>query len=148
MRGWLDAHKPAGSARVHLLLAAMMWTLVGTVLLLFGVCQVPSGHLASDALLLVLAVAAGWVKGRFVLDRAAGRVIERIRTRGDRRCIGGFLSLRTWALVALMMVAGRTLRGSLVPGVIVGLVYAAVGTALLVASRRLWQASYRCGTGV
>ena len=96
---------------------------------------------------LVLAAAAGWAKGRFVLARAAGRVIERIRTRGDGRCIGGFLSLRTWALVALMMVAGRTLRHSFVPAVIVGLAYAAVGTALLVAARRLWQAAYRSRTG-
>lgn len=148
MRAWLDAHKPAGSARVHLLLAAMMWTLVGIALLVFGVSQVRTGHLASDALLLVLAAAAGWAKGRFVLDRAARRVIERIRTRGDGRCIGGFLSLRTWALVALMVVAGRTLRHSFVPAVIVGLAYAAVGTALLVATRRLWQAAYRSRTGL
>ena len=147
MRDWLDAHKPAVSVRVHLLLAAMMWTLVGIALLLFGVCRGPTGYVASNPLLLVLAVVAGCLKGRFVLDRAAGHVMERIRTRGDGRCIGGFLSLRTWALVALMMVAGRTLRHSFVPAVIIGLAYAAVGTALLVAARRLWQASYRSRTG-
>lgn len=148
MRDWLDAHKPAVSVRVHLLLAAMMWTLVGIALLFFGVCRVSSGQVASNSLLLVLAVVAGCLKGRFVLDRAAGHVMERIRTRGDGRCIGGFLSLWTWALVALMMSAGRLLRGSFVPRAIVGLIYAAVGIALLVAARRLWHAWYRCRTGV
>jgi hypothetical protein len=38
---------------------------------------------------------------------------------------------------------GRFLRGGLVPRAIVGLIYAGVGTALLVASRQLWYAWYR-----
>ena len=87
-----------------------------------------------------------WVESRTILigrsdendltidDPSVASHHVRIERRGDGRCIGGFLSLRTWALVALMMVAGRTLRHSFVPAVIIGLAYAAVGTALLVAA--------------
>lgn len=58
----------------------------------------------------------GVVKSGFVLDRAARGEIARIRARGDGRCVGGFLSLRTWGFVLLMMVGGRVLRGTLAHG--------------------------------
>ena len=139
----MEAYKPAASARTHLLLAAAMWTVVGTLLLSFGVRWTLAGQIPLDWLLLATTVAAGWLKARFVLRRPARRMIERIRTRGDGRCVGGFLSIRSWAFVALMAGAGRLLRGELLPRTIVGLVYVAVGTALLLASHELWRAWYR-----
>ena len=144
MRHRLEAYKPAASARAHLLAAAAMWAVVGGLLLLFGVRWGLSVDIPCGALWLAGAVVAGLLKARFVLQRTARRLIERIRTRGDGRCIGGFLSLRSWAFVLLMIVLGRFLRSGLVPRTIVGLVYTGVGTALLVASRQLWYAWYRC----
>jgi hypothetical protein len=91
-------------------------------------------------LLVAAAVALGLIKARFVLDRTAIRMIERIRARGDGRCIGGFQSLRSWVFVLLMVAAGRLLRGSPLPRIVAGLLYLAVGTALLLATRRLWHA--------
>lgn len=143
MRNRLDSLKPAAPARVHLLLAAAMWTVVGGLLAFFGARWVLSTDLALAMPLLVLAAVGGLLKARFVLDAAARRTVERIRTRGDGRCIGGFLSLGTWGFVILMAAAGRLLRGSPLPRIGVGFVYAAVGLALLLASRRLWQAWHR-----
>jgi hypothetical protein len=138
MRHWLLAHKPAASRRTHILLAAILWSAVGTLLLVLGIRWTLPARAA--ALLLPFAVLAGVLKARFVLDRVARRVIDRIRTRGDDRCLGGFLSPKTWALVAVMMIAGRLLRGSPLPRTIIGLLYITVGTALLLASRRQWRA--------
>jgi hypothetical protein len=138
----LNAYKPAASARVHLLLAALMWTVVGALLLFFGVRWVLASQTAHAAWLLAAAALAGVLKGELVLRRAARRMIERIRARGDGRCVGGFLSWRTWAFVAVMAAAGRLLRGSAVPRIVVGVIYAAVGTALLLSVRRLWHAWY------
>jgi hypothetical protein len=140
VRDRLEAYKPAASARTHLLLAAAMWTVVGAVLVLLGVKWTLNGKMPLRWLLLAAAVVAGGLKARFVLRRAADRMIERIETRGDGRCIGGFLSIRSWAFVALMAGAGRLLRGELLPRAVVGLIYVAVGTALLLAGRRLWHA--------
>ena len=39
-----------------------------------------------------------------------------------------------------MIIAGRLMRGSPAPRIIVGLIYTAVGTALLLGARRLWSA--------
>ena len=92
-----------------------------------------------------VAVTVGLLKGRVVLERSAVRIIERIRERGDDRCVGGFLSPKTWLLVLLMMVSGRVLRAALLPTPMVGFLYAAIGVALLWASRRLWGACQRPG---
>ena len=143
MRDRLEAYKPAASARTHLLLAAAMWTAVGAVLVLFGVRWALNGQIPLPWLLLAVAVVAGGLKARFVLRHAAERMIERIRTRGDGRCLGGFLSIRSWAFVALMAGAGRLLRGELLPRAVVGLIYVAVGTGLVLAGHRLWSAWYQ-----
>lgn len=140
MWNWLDLHKPAASARLHLLLAATMWTVVGALLLVFGARWLLTTPARWAWGLLAIAMVIGLLKARFVLDRAAQRTIERIRTRGDGTCIGGFLSLRTWAIVALMAGAGRFLRSGLLPLSVGGFIYAAVGTALLLATRLLWRA--------
>lgn len=142
----LNAYKPAASARVHLLLAALMWTVVGALLLFFGVRWVLTSQTAHAAWLLAVAAAAGVLKAELVLRRAARRTIERIRARGDGRCVGGFLSWQTWAFVGVMAAAGRLLRGGPAPRIIVGVIYAAVGTALLLSVRRLWHAWYIHGT--
>jgi len=140
MLGWLRSLKPAAPARTHLLAASLMWTVVGGTLVLLGVRWILSGQIGHRWPLVMAAACIGVAKSRFVLDRAAGRVVERIRRRGDGRCLGGFLSLRTWALVIVMMVCGRLMRGGLLPHPVVGFVYTAVGTALLISARSLWWA--------
>jgi hypothetical protein len=140
MREWLETYKPRASARWHLLLAALLWTLVGMLLLLFGSAWVLQANVAYTPVLLTVAVVAGLAKTWLVLNRTARRIVDRIRSRGDGRCLGGFLSVRTWLFVAGMMAAGRWLRTGPTPKAAVGLVYVAVGIALLLGSRILWQA--------
>ena len=140
MHEQLDAYKPIAPARVHLLLAALMWTVVGSVLAVVGGHWVLGASLAHPGLWLILAAALGFLKARFVLLRTARRVVNRIRTRGDDRCIGGFVSWRTWAFIALMAGLGYVLRHGLLPHAVVGFIYVAVGVALLVASTSLWRA--------
>ena len=144
MRNLIDGLKPAASARLHLLLAATMWTVVGSMLTYFGARWTLSGKAAyaPAPLLLALATALGALKARYVLDRSARRIAERIGARGDGRCLGGFVSLQTWVLIALMATAGRLLRGGIASRTIVGFIYVAVGTALLLGSLRLWHAWY------
>lgn len=147
MSEWREAYKPAAPARLHLLLAAGMWTGVGALLLVFGVRWVLPAESRYVPLWLGLAVAGGCIKARFVLRRSAQRIIARIKSRGDGRCIGGFLSWRTWLLVALMVIGGRVLRRGLLPEAVVGLIYVLVGTALLLAAAQLWNAGLKWDSG-
>ncbi|HWR96898.1 MAG TPA: hypothetical protein VN317_00595 [Candidatus Methanoperedens sp.] len=143
----LERWKPRAARRTQLLLAGTLWSCVGAALLVAGARWTLRGAGApAGALLIALGTAAGLLKGWFVLDRVAARVADRIAARGDGRCAGGFLSLRSWLLVALMSAAGRLLRGGLVPPVAVGTLYVAIGTGLLFSSRIAWLRWRSAGT--
>ena len=136
----LERWKPRAAGRTQVLLAAALWTIVGTLLLGFGArWTLEAFGGGAGALAVALGIGAGLLKGRFVLDKAAGRIVDRIAARGDGRCVGGFLSWRTWLLVALMSGAGRLLRGGLLSHAVVGPLYAAIGAGLLFSSRIAWK---------
>lgn len=139
-RSRLERWKPRAAGRTQLLLAAALWSVVGSVLLAVGArWTLEALGPRLGALLTALGAAAGLLKGRFVLDRAAARIADRIAERGDGRCLGGFLSVRSWLLVALMSGAGRLLRGGLVSHAVAGPLYAAIGAGLLFSSRIVWR---------
>jgi hypothetical protein len=129
----------------QLMLAWLIWVVVGAGLAGFGARWLWQAAPASAPWIAIAAVAIGVIKSRLVLDGVARKVAERIRARGDGRCLGGFLSWRTWGLVVLMMAVGRVLRGTLARG-IVGPLYIVVGCALVLSSRytrRAWREARR-----
>jgi hypothetical protein len=141
MRPWFERFKPRASGRVQIGLAAGLWSVVGSLLLFFGArWTLRSTTPGLGAGLVAAGVCVGLLKGRFVLDRTALRITGRIAARGDGHCAGGFLSLRSWLLVALMATAGRILRGGLLPLTVVGPLYTAIGAGLLFSSRIAWLA--------
>lgn len=135
----MERHKPTTSARTQLLLAELMWTAVGTMLLTFGLHWITRRYHGPGWAYAAPFLIVGLLKGRFVLDRVARRTIARIGTRGDSHCVGGFFSLTSWALVVGMMVLGQVLRASPLPRAGVGFLYVVVGTALLFSSRAFWK---------
>jgi hypothetical protein len=147
LMGWLERWKPAAGVRAHLYAAALLWTVVGLGLTAAGMAWSFSSAFPWSLLLAGAGVAAGLVKGRYVLRAMAERNAARIIARGDGRCLGGFLSLKTWLLVVLMMTSGIILRRSAVPRPVLGVLYSAVGTALLVGCVTLWRAFGSLGNG-
>lgn len=128
-------YKPGVSARIHLFLAALIWSVVGFFLLINGFFLISvQGHLWYGVAGLVL----GTAKTFFILDRVARKNVNRIKNFEDKVCIGSVYSWKTWFLVAAMIGLGRFLRTTLLPGEIVGLIYTAVGWALMLASRQMW----------
>ena len=139
MTNWADRHKPAAAMQTQLLLAWLLWATVGSALIGFGGWWMWSSAPVAAPWIGAAAIAIGAVKSKLVLDQTARSVVDRIIERGDGRCLGGFLSLRTWGLVVVMALAGRLVRGTLAGG-IVGPLYVAVGTALCLSSRISWRA--------
>jgi hypothetical protein len=136
---------PRASVRIQLLAAATMWA-VGSGILLFRGLGYVSGRYW-HAWILGIALVIGVVKARYMLDRVATKAVERIRKRGNA-CFFGFFSVKSWALVALMMGGGIAIRNIVVaPGVIgqgiLGALYLGIGTALFLADRVFWHAALR-----
>ncbi|MGD8529665.1 MAG: hypothetical protein PVH35_05060 [Syntrophobacterales bacterium] len=139
MSSWLETYKPVASSRLQLLLAGLMWSLVGVGLICVGTYWIlsTSSHIMG---LLAISLCIGLAKSLLILDRVASRIVKRIALRGEGRCMVSFYSLRVWAIVIIMMLMGRILRGAGISYSLLGLIYAAVGTSLLMSSRSIWLA--------
>ena len=137
-RSWAERWKPSAGARSHLLAAALLWTAVGTGLSAAGIIWCLSAR--KPWVPLALGFCAGVLKGIFIISKVAARNARRIVSRGDGKCLGGFLSIKTWLLVAAMMGSGMVLRHSGIPRPVLGVIYTAVGTALLAGCLSLWKA--------
>lgn len=139
MSSWLETYKPVASSRLQLLLAGLMWSLVGVGLICVGTYWIlsTSSHIMD---LLAISLCIGLAKSLLILDRVASRIVKRIALRGEGRCMVSFYSLRVWAIVIIMILMGRILRGTGISYSLLGLIYAAVGTSLLMSSRSIWLA--------
>jgi hypothetical protein len=142
---WLEARKPKAPVRVHVLLATLMWTIVGLFLFMRGAGNMMSLPDGVNPWWLIFAVFIGVLKGRLIFDKTAARIISRIESRKEDRCLGGFLSLKSWGMILLMVFLGMSLRVSHLPGVLVWGVYVAVGTGLFFSSRLFWKEWIRRG---
>ncbi len=134
----LSRFKPGVRRRTHLLLAAMLWTFIGLLLLTKGayrIVQVPEYQI----IIIITALSAGTLKSIFILDRSARRSIERILDFKDGTCLGAVYSVKTWLLVVGMMGMGIVLRNSPLPLSLLCFIYFTIGWALLFSSRLAWQ---------
>jgi hypothetical protein len=135
----------------HLWIAASIWTLVGAGLFVMGLVFwfhfpylgfLDTQHLTVGA----LAACAGLVKGKLILDRTAGRVIDRVETLQEPnplKSVYQMFGAKTIALILAMMTFGIVLRAAGVSFEVRGLIYIAVGMALLWSCRRYWVASFQ-----
>ncbi len=137
------------SRQQHLWIAGLIWTVVGAGLLTMGsvfwfhlpyLGDLDTRHLAIG----MAAIAVGLAKGRFVLDKTANRVIDRtdnLQEANPLKSIFQMFGVKTIALIASMMGIGLILRMAGMSYEIRGLVYLAVGTALLWSCFRYWSAA-------
>jgi hypothetical protein len=136
-----DRVKPRLSARTQLLLAGVLWYAVAVALGTRGI-----GWLVGAEWAFVLAAAGvllGLLKARFIMERVAKKAIGRIRERDRDKCAGGFFSWQSWLVVLGMMALGHALRLTATPRPLLGALYVAIATGLLVAGRLYWIAASR-----
>jgi hypothetical protein len=136
MKEMFYKYKPGASIRIHLLIIAVFWSVVGLFLIVR----------AEDILLLAgkwwifpLAAIIGTAKSFFVLDQMARKNINRTLSLKEGTCIGGVYSWRTWGLVVFMILLGISSRLLAVPQPIIGFIYLTVGWSLFWSSRLMWQ---------
>lgn len=132
--------KPGVSRAVHLFAAPLLWTAIGTLLMVRGFGWIGPGY---ARWLVLLALVLGTIKSRLVLDKTAKKSLRRIKEMNDNTCIGAVYSWKTWLLVGLMMAFGITMRRLTDPGMVIGTLYMAIGWALFLSSRHGWVEWYR-----
>lgn len=137
MQKFFSRYKPGVPRRTHLLLAALLWTTVGLILMVRG-----CAYLIYDSSIAFFlpAILIGSLKSFFILDKSAKKSIDRIQHLADGSCLGAVYSIKTWVLVVVMMTMGYLLRHSGISPSIIGSLYVIIGWALFFSSRAGWKA--------
>ena len=148
--GWRRLTPRAG-VRPQLVAAAVLWAVGTSVLLIRGFFYVVSpdefDHFGYGiALIGLVAVVIGLVKARLILIRYARKAVKRIKTRGHA-CFFGFFAPTSWLFILVMMGGGMMLRRTALVDhlwgrTFLGILYVAVGTALLIADVIFWRAVF------
>lgn len=137
IRQTLKKLKPGVPKRIHLLLAATLWSLIGIFLMLRGISWLTP---IEKLWIAIPALMIGTLKSLFILDRSARKGVHRILEMADGTCLGAVYSTKTWMLVLVMMGAGMALRRSSMPKELLGGIYITIGWALFYSSRHAWRA--------
>lgn len=132
---------PNGTHRGDLAaIAAALWAVIGTGLVVAGAFWLArQGETATRALVPV-ALVVGWWKARVVLSPIGRRNVRRLVEGPERRPLPDLFPPRIWLLAFLFMAVGALLRRSPMPRDVLGLVYVAVGFALLLGAWASWSA--------
>lgn len=131
----------------HLKVAFLMWGLVGSGLLIAGAVFLFGNRSLSvlsdgstnpgmaEGIGLALALSIGFIKGNLVLKKVAGKYIARIKTLPEVSPLYKTFSPKSWIMVAGMMTLGKIVRSVGIPPLVIGVIYVAVGFALVLGSR-------------
>ena len=138
----LSRFKPGVNRRTHLLMTAVLWTVIGLLLLTKGAFRLSQLN-DWQPLIIVLAVLAGSLKAYLILDKSARKGIDRILSFKEGTCFGAVYSVKTWILVLCMMGMGVILRNSSLPLSLLSFLYLTIGWALLLSSRLAWRVWFK-----
>ncbi|PIE56195.1 MAG: hypothetical protein CSA34_05665 [Desulfobulbus propionicus] len=122
-----------GSA--YLLVTPVLWTIAGLILTLRG------GHWAAVTGVywpLLVGLFLGTIKSRLIMDRVARRELRRVSTLQGDLSLDLIFPWRTRILIILMIAIGVLVR-HLIHGPYIGILYGAIGWALLYSSRLGWS---------
>jgi hypothetical protein len=143
VRAKMEAWKPGVSRSVLLRIAGVAW--MGVAIFLDGLsfswlrAETP-GRAVVAAL---IGIACALFIHRFGFLRVADRNVARILPMEGRRCAFGFMSWKSYILVAVMISMGYFLRHSSLPKLYLSVLYTAIGTALFLSSLHYLRSARR-----
>jgi len=138
----LQRFNPAIPKRFLFILAGIAWTIAGAILLFRTIPWFEDLSGIADALLLSFSIILA-VAGHFYLfSRLVEKNIARIGTLPERVCLFAFTAWRGYAMIALMVTIGISLRSSALPRYYLAVPYSAMGLILIAGSVRFFREYY------
>lgn len=132
---------PAAPRKTLVLLAGILWSVVGLVLAGVAVRWLSVVH-RNVVLAVAVAIAGGLVVHRFGFSRLAATNLTRIYGQApgkDKVCVFAFQNTRSYIIIALMMLLGYTLRHLPIPKFYLAPIYGAIGLGLFLSSLRYYR---------
>lgn len=140
---WINQLNPAVPKHWLLLVAGLMWSGVGILLITLALTWMAKGFSIVAVLLGLLGIVISVIANRFMFTRLALKNINRILASNDKACLFSFQAWTGYVIIAVMMTLGITLRNSAIPKVYLAAVYIAIGGALLLASFNYYRYFFR-----
>jgi len=134
MRGILYRLNPAVPNHWLFLLAGFLWTGVGTFLCIRAFLWLETLHDLSAALFGASGAVIAVAGKRFVFANVARKNVGRIFRLPQRACFFAFTAWRGYAMIAVMIILGITLRNTSIPKQYLAPLYIAMGGALVLSS--------------
>lgn len=135
----IDKYKPAVAGTVLLVIAGIVWQLVGIWLLFmaFSWLSVESINVlyrnsAIGVFLALLVHHLGFLK---IVNRNMNRIIQM----DGKRCIFSFIPWKSYLTIFVMVMMGALLRHSMVPKKNLSILYIGIGLALMLSSIRYFR---------
>jgi len=127
---------PSADRKVLILLAGIVWSLVGIGLMIAAsVWVLRASH--GMVIAVIVGIVAGIIIFRFGFSKLVQKNITRIYGQSpdkNKICIFAFQNIRSYFLVIVMMLMGYTLRHLPIPKIYLSPVYLSIGLALFMAS--------------
>ena len=135
----LDRLTPRVSKHYLLLVAALVWTFAGGVLLYRGFSTDHSGE-TNWTLKIIFCLAGGLLFYKVMFDRISSKHVKRIKSmETERPVVFSFFNLKSYVMMFSMITMGVTLRlTGLVSPANLALVYVTMGIPLLMSSIRFY----------
>jgi hypothetical protein len=138
---WLNRLTPRIARRYLYLVAALVWTFAGTMLLFRGMLL----FLDDDYLIwirLFISIITGILFYWLLFSKISKKHTNRIaRMQQEKPCLFSFFNIKSYILMTLMITAGISLRKSgLIPPVYLSVIYVTMGIPLFVSSIRFYHA--------
>ncbi len=130
----MESIKPLVARHWLFLLAGIMWTGVGIMLLVRAWVWLATMPISWELVLMTISAISAFLFYKFMFTNTVNKNIERVCNLPDPVSIFAFNSPKGYILVVFMIGLGITIRHSGLDTRILALVYASMGGALLLAS--------------
>ncbi len=131
-----DKWKPGVSKTALLLIAGAVWMGVGIGLDILAWSWLKRAPTTPALLSSAIGIAAALIIHHFGFLRIVDRNLGRIRPMEGRQCAFAFIPLKSYLLIAVMILLGTLLRHSPIPKLYLAPLYIGIGTALILSSIR------------
>jgi len=131
---------PAAKRKVLVLLAGVVWSIVGVSLIVVALNWLISGN-GNIGVSLAIGVAVGAVVHHFGFSKLVSVNLERIYSQSPGKskvCIFAFQNRRSYLMISIMILMGYILRHSPIPKIYLSPMYLTIGFALLLSSLRYY----------
>ena len=132
----MEKWKPGVPKSILLLIAGIMWIMVGIMLNILAYSWLRAERLDWAIYAVIIGFVFSLVIHHFGFLRVVDKNLDRILPMQGRRCIFSFMPWKSYFLISIMAAMGFLLRHSAIPKRYLAVLYTAIGTALILSSLR------------